>query len=87
MELTKEQIMSKNFVEIAVQIQDACNPIAVTAELREAMMKARYSEVDPRKDIAVKAIFFKLYDMMGALTVQEMYEALMQCEKLISKEG
>jgi len=73
--------MTKNFYEIAVRIQDASNPIAVTGELREAMMSAHHRG-NVRKDPAVIAIFFKLYDMLGAPSEKEMYNALLKCEVL-----
>ena len=86
MDLTKEKNMATDFISIAVRIQDASNIVAVTGELREAMIHARNVGNDPRKDVAVRAIFFKLYDMMGALTEREMCDALLVCEKLV-KEG
>jgi hypothetical protein len=73
--------MTKDFCEIAVRIQDASNPIAVTGELREAMMAAHHKG-NMRKDPAVIAIFFKLYDMLGAPSEKEMYHALKQCETI-----
>ena len=76
--------MTKNFYEIAVQIQDASNPIAVTGELREAMMAAHHKG-NMRKDPAVLAIFFKLYDMLGAPSTKEMYGALKACEAITSE--
>ena len=75
--------MTKNFYEIAVRIQDASNPIAVTGELREAMMAAHHKG-NVRKDPAVLAIFFKVYDMLGAPSEKEMYAALKQCEAITS---
>jgi hypothetical protein len=73
--------MTKDFYEIAVRIQDASNPIAVTGELREAMMSAHHKG-NVRKDPAVIAIFFKLYDMLGAPSEKEMYGALKACEAI-----
>lgn len=75
--------MTKNFYEIAVRIQDASNPYAVAGELREAMMAAHHKG-NMRKDPAVLAIFFKLYDMLGAPSEKEMYAALKQCEAITS---
>ena len=74
--------MSKDYYEIAERIQDASNPIAVVGELREAMMDARTHGKSERKDPAVIAIFFKVYDMMGAPSEKEMYAALKTCEVL-----
>jgi hypothetical protein len=73
--------MTQNFYAIAVQIQDASNPIAVMGELRAAMMAAHHTG-NARKDPAVIAIFFKLYDMLGAPSEKEMYAALKQCEAI-----
>lgn len=73
--------MTKDFYEIAVRIQDASNPVAVTGELREAMMAAHHKG-NMRKDPAVIAIFFKLYDMLGAPSEKEMYGALKACEAM-----
>jgi hypothetical protein len=77
---TKEELNGRNFVVDAVKIQDASNIIAVMGEMRNAARKSQYSGEDPRKDKAVKAIFFKVYDMLGAPSEKEMYEALQACE-------
>lgn len=86
-EFTKEQIMKKNYEEVAVRIQDASNIVAVTNELCEAMKKARYNERNPAKDDAVIGIFFKLYDMMYAPSTKEMYDALTRCEMLVAAKN
>ena len=65
---------------VAVKIQDASNIVAVTGELRDAMIDARAAGIDPRTNNAVMAIFFKLYDMMGAPSVTQMNDALRACE-------
>jgi hypothetical protein len=69
----------KNFYDIAVRIQNASNPIAVVGELREAMIAAHGTN-QIRKDPAVLAIFYKVYDMLGAPTEKEMHFAYKQCE-------
>jgi len=74
--------MTKNFYAVAVQIQDASNPIAVVGELKEAMIDARTRGRSERKDPAVQAIFFKVYDMLGAPSEREMYASLKKCEAL-----
>ena len=68
------------FTGIAVRIQDASNIVAVTGELRDAMIAARAAGIDPRANPAVMGIFFKLFDMMGAPSTKEMYAALKTCE-------
>ena len=70
----------EEFTGIAVRIQDASNIVAVAGELREAMIAARTAGIDPRKNPAVMGIFFKLFDMMGAPSTKEMYDALKVCE-------
>lgn len=70
----------ESFTGVAVQIQNASNIVAVTGELREAMIAARTAGIDPRQSPAVMAIFFKVYDMMGAPDEAVMYGALKTCE-------
>jgi hypothetical protein len=79
---TKEDLMRRNFIAEAIAIQDASNIIAVTGTLQEAMKNARAYNKDPRDDAAVKAIFFKVYDMLGAPSEKDMYEALKSCEAM-----
>ena len=70
----------EEFISVAVRIQNASNIVAVTGELRDAMIASRIANIDPRKSPAVMRIFFKLFDMMGAPSTSEMYQALMTCE-------
>jgi hypothetical protein len=71
---------NRNFQKEAAQIQDASNIVAITGVLRDAMIGAREQNHEPRADKAVLAIFFKVYDMLGAPSESQMYEALKYCE-------
>lgn len=81
----KDDILNQDFVKTAVNIQDASNIVAVTHELMNAMKKSRLLDNDPRKNDAVISIFFKLYDMLGAPSEKEMYDALLRCEKCVEE--
>jgi len=70
----------EEFTDVAVRIQNASNIVAVTGEIREAMIAVRTAGADPRTNPAVMGIFFKLFDMMGAPSTKEMYDALTVCE-------
>jgi hypothetical protein len=75
--------MTKSIEEItiiAVKIQNASNIVAVTGEFREAMIACREAGIEPRKSPAVLAIFYKVFDMMGAPSNAEMYDAFKTCE-------
>lgn len=73
-----------DYYKVAVDIQNASNIIAVTGELRSCMIDERTNGINPNKSAPVMAIFFKLYDMMGAPDTTEMYKALKACEQTIS---
>lgn len=66
----------------AIQVQDACNIAAVLCGMRDAAIAVRTAGYDPRKDPAVMAFFFKVYDMMGSPSVTEMNDALKRCEEI-----
>ena len=70
----------EEYTKDAVMIQDACNPAGVSKTLWDVICAARHAGIDPRTTPAVLAIFFKLYDMMGAPSEAEMYQALKTCE-------
>jgi hypothetical protein len=78
--------MEQKFYETAVRIQDASNIVAVTGELREAMIAVRADGRRPGNSIACLALFYKVYDMMGAPSEKDMYEALQKCEKIVAGE-
>lgn len=69
----------KKMYSDAVQVQDACNLIAVSNTFID-MLKATDRNV---KNPAVIATFFKMYDMMYGPDTTEMYNALKECEKRV----
>ena len=70
----------EGYTKDAVLIQDACNIAGVTNTLHEAIVACRKAGIEPRTNPAVKAIFFKVYDMLGAPSEKEMYDSLKICE-------
>lgn len=82
---TKEELHKRNFYQEAIDVQDASNIVAVSGLLQDAMRSVRFDRevsADIMKDAAVKAIFFKLYDMLGSPTEAQMYAALKSCENI-----
>ncbi len=68
----------KKMYSDAVQLQDACNLIAVSNTFID-MLKATNRDT---KNPAVVATFFKMFDMMHGLDSSEMYKSLKVCETL-----
>ena len=79
-----EEVYRKNPKKMysdAVQIQDACNLIAVSNTFID-MLKATDRNVN---NMAVVAVFFKMYDMMHGPDTKGMYEALKHCEQKVKE--
>lgn len=68
-----------NRFQEAIDIQDACNPVAVAGVLHKQMvsvLQERQSTGSVLRDDAVKLILFKLMDMCPGLSVDSTYYAL-----------